>query len=106
LCVADHGSDPAILNAWLANRTPETVAAWAAQKGSSLLLAVEGDAILGVGSVTDAGEIALNYVAPDARRQPSVAQRARSQSGGARQQALHAHQHRDGASLLSVGWVH
>jgi GNAT superfamily N-acetyltransferase len=67
LCVADHGNDPAILNAWLANKTPEIVAAWAKQSGNSLLLAVEGDAILGVGSVTDAGEITLNYVAPDAR---------------------------------------
>ena len=32
-----------------------------------LLVAVEGGAILGVGSVTDAGEITLNYVAPDSR---------------------------------------
>jgi hypothetical protein len=47
LCVADHHSDPPILNAWLANKTPEIVAAWATQKGNSLLLAVEGDAILG-----------------------------------------------------------
>jgi GNAT superfamily N-acetyltransferase len=67
LCAADHHNDPAILNAWLANKTPETVAAWIRQKGSSLLLAVKGDAVLGVGSVTDAGEITLNYVAPDAR---------------------------------------
>jgi len=67
LCVADHRNDPAILNAWLANKTPEMVAAWATQKGNSLLLAVEGDAVLAVGSVTDAGEITLNYVAPVAR---------------------------------------
>jgi GNAT superfamily N-acetyltransferase len=67
LCVADHRNDPAILNAWLANKTPEIVAAWVVQKRSSLLLAVEGDAVLGVGSVTDAGEITLNYVAPVAR---------------------------------------
>ncbi|MEH2497669.1 GNAT superfamily N-acetyltransferase [Bradyrhizobium sp. AZCC 1678] len=67
LCVADHRNDPAILNAWLANKTPDIVAAWARQPGNSLLLAVEGDAILGVGSVTDAGEITLNYVAPGAR---------------------------------------
>ena len=67
LCVADHGDDPAILNAWLANKTPERVATWAAQKANSLLLAVEGDAVLGVGSVTDRGRITLNYVAPDAR---------------------------------------
>jgi GNAT superfamily N-acetyltransferase len=67
LCVADHRDDPAILNAWLANKTPEMVAAWAVQKGNSLLLAIEGDAVLGVGSVTDAGRITLNYVSPDAR---------------------------------------
>ena len=67
LCVADHRNDPAILNAWLANKTPEIVAAWAAQNGNSLLLAVEDDAVLAVGSVTDAGEITLNYVAPVAR---------------------------------------
>ena len=67
LCVADHRNDPAILNAWLANKTPETVAAWAKQKGRSLLLAVKDDAVLAVGGVTDAGEITLNYVAPEAR---------------------------------------
>jgi GNAT superfamily N-acetyltransferase len=67
LCIADHRNDPAILNAWLANKTPEIVAAWTVQKGNSLLLAVEGDAVLAVGSVTDAGEITLNYVAPVAR---------------------------------------
>ena len=67
LCVADHQNDPAVLNAWLANKTPEIVAGWATQKGNSLLLAVEGNAVLAVGAVTDAGEIRLNYVAPDAR---------------------------------------
>jgi len=67
LCVADHRNDPAILGAWLANKTPAIVATWIAQKKNSVLLAVEGDAILAVGSVTDAGEITLNYVAPAAR---------------------------------------
>ena len=62
-----HRSRSGKMNAWLANKTPEMVAAWAVQKGNSLLLAVEGDAILGVGSVTDAGRITLNYVSPDAR---------------------------------------
>jgi GNAT superfamily N-acetyltransferase len=32
-----------------------------------VLLAVENNDIIGVGSVTDAGMIALNYVSPDAR---------------------------------------
>ncbi|NOJ43204.1 GNAT family N-acetyltransferase [Bradyrhizobium sp. WSM 1791] len=67
LCVADHRNNPVILSAWLANKTPEIVAAWATQQGNSLLLAIEADAVLAVGSVTDAGEITLNYVAPDAR---------------------------------------
>lgn len=67
LCVADHGNDPAILAAWLRNKTPEIVAGWASQPENSLLVAVESDAILAVGSVTDTGEITLNYVAPNAR---------------------------------------
>jgi len=67
LCLADHRNDPAILASWLANKTPEIVAGWATEPGNSLLLAVEGDAILGVGAVRDSGEITLNYVAPSAR---------------------------------------
>ena len=59
LCVADHGNDAAILRDWLLNKTPEIVAGWATQPKNSLLVAVEGDAILAVGSVTDAGEITL-----------------------------------------------
>ena len=54
LCVGDHGNDPSILATWLRNKTPEIVAGWAKQPGNSLLLAVEGDVVLGVGSVTDA----------------------------------------------------
>jgi len=67
LCVADHRNDPAILERWLANKTPEIVASWIAQAGSSVLVAVEAGAILAVGSVTDTGEVMLNYVSPDAR---------------------------------------
>jgi GNAT superfamily N-acetyltransferase len=67
LCVADHGNDPLILARWLANKTDEIVASWIADPASSVLVAVESGAILAVGSVTDAGEITLNYVSPDAR---------------------------------------
>lgn len=67
LCVADHGNDPAILERWLANKTPQIVASWIVKPGNSVLLAVEGEAILAVGAVTDSGEITLNYVAPEAR---------------------------------------
>ncbi len=67
LCVADHNQDPDILERWLASKTPENVATWADNVGRSLLIAVEDDAVLAVGGVTDEGEITLNYVAPEAR---------------------------------------
>lgn len=67
LCVADHGNDPAILAQWLRNKTPDIVASWMTLPAHSLLVAVTEERILAVGSVTDAGHITLNYVAPDAR---------------------------------------
>jgi GNAT superfamily N-acetyltransferase len=67
LCVTDHGNDPAILTRWLSNKTPEIVAAWISDPTASVLVAVGRGMILAVGAVTDAGEITLNYVSPDAR---------------------------------------
>ena len=69
LCVADHRDDPVILARWLRNKTPESVASWIALPANSMLVAVEGAVIHGVGLVTDVGEINLNYVAPEARFQ-------------------------------------
>jgi GNAT superfamily N-acetyltransferase len=67
LCIADHGNDPGILARWLGNKTPEIIASWIGQSTTSLLVAAEQDTILAVGAVTNAGEITLNYVSPDAR---------------------------------------
>ena len=67
LCIADHHNDPEILRRWLANKTPEIVGSWIGNPNNTMLLAVDGDAVLAVGLVTDAGEIRLNYVSPDAR---------------------------------------
>lgn len=67
LCAADHGNDPVLLERWLANKQPEIVAGWIARADSSVVVAVEDDTLLAVGSVTDAGEITMNYVAPAAR---------------------------------------
>ena len=52
---------------WLGNKTPEVVASWIGRADNSLFVAVEANRILAVGSVTDAGEINVNYVSPDAR---------------------------------------
>jgi len=67
LCIADHRNNPTILEAWLSNKTTKNVASWIADPKASMLVAVEAGTILGVGAVTDAGEITLNYVSPDAR---------------------------------------
>ena len=67
LCDADHKNDPAVLARWLGNKTVENFVAWVEQPDNSLLVAVENNTILAVGSVTDAGTIGLNYVSPDAR---------------------------------------
>src|SRR5271163_2502897 len=67
LCSADHLNDPVILGRWLANKTPEIVASWIRKPGNSVLVAVESGTILAVGCGTDAGDITLNYVSPDAR---------------------------------------
>jgi GNAT superfamily N-acetyltransferase len=66
LCAADHNNDPAILQQWLSNKTPEIFRTWIKPE-HSLLVAIEHNRILAVGCVTNAGEITLNYVSPDAR---------------------------------------
>jgi GNAT superfamily N-acetyltransferase len=67
LCVADHKHDPEFLGGWLRNKTPDHFRSWIKQPANSLLVVVGDSTILAVGSVTDAGEITLNYVSPDAR---------------------------------------
>jgi GNAT superfamily N-acetyltransferase len=69
LCIADHENRPELLERWLSNKTPEIIASWIAQPGNSMLVVANGSAIIGVGLVTDKGEINLNYVAPEARFQ-------------------------------------
>jgi GNAT superfamily N-acetyltransferase len=66
LCTADHNDDPEILRRWLSNKTPEIFRTWIKPE-NSLLVAIEDSDVLAVGCVTDAGEITLNYVSPDAR---------------------------------------
>ena len=67
LCAADHGHDRRLLEAWLANKTPENFTVWMQRADASYLLAIDGGAIAAVGAVTYDGEILLNYVSPHAR---------------------------------------
>jgi GNAT superfamily N-acetyltransferase len=67
LCTVDHHGDPAILERWLGNKTPEIFRSWIVQPGNNLLVAIEGARVVAVGSVTDEGQITSNYVSPDAR---------------------------------------
>jgi GNAT superfamily N-acetyltransferase len=69
LCEDDHRNDPSILARWLGNKTHENFCAWVKQPDNSVLVVVENNEIVAVGSVTDAGTIGLNYVSPDARFQ-------------------------------------
>ena len=67
LCRADHRDDPEVLEKWLSNKTPDHVRSWIARPDNYVVVASEDAAIVGVGAVTSAGEILLNYVSPDAR---------------------------------------
>ncbi|WP_207802772.1 GNAT family N-acetyltransferase [Roseicella frigidaeris] len=67
LCRADHGDDPAVLAAWLGNKTPAQVAGWIASPQGCVLVAEIGGRVCGVGSSGGDGRIGLNYVAPEAR---------------------------------------
>jgi GNAT superfamily N-acetyltransferase len=68
LCASDHQNDPAILEGWLANKTPEQFRVWLDSPDSEILVAVDdAGAIAGVGGYAFAGEITLNYVNPDHR---------------------------------------
>lgn len=64
-CARDHGQDRLILEHWLANKTPATVAGWIASPGNHCLLALHGDSVAGVAILTRKGRIALLHVHPE-----------------------------------------
>jgi len=67
LCAADHGNDPADLEHWLANKTPEVFRHWLETPDTTLIVAEHDGVIAGVGGCRADGEITLNYVGPDHR---------------------------------------
>jgi GNAT superfamily N-acetyltransferase len=66
-CSLDHRDDPAILEAWLGNKTPQMVACWFASPTNFSLVAVEHGTVVGVGLLTRAGKLALCYLLPEAQ---------------------------------------
>ncbi len=67
LCAADYDNDPEKLAAWTRNKSPEGIIAMLSNPDMVLLVAERDGSVLAVGAVNRAGEVALNYVAPEAR---------------------------------------
>jgi GNAT superfamily N-acetyltransferase len=69
LCTLDHRGDRATLDAWLANKTPESFAEWATSDRHIALVAEANGRIAAYGLLDRGGTVALLYVAPEARLQ-------------------------------------
>lgn len=67
-CQLDHQNDSGKLDAWLGNKTPQTVAGWMASPTNHMLVAERDGALVGVALVTQAGKLSLCYVLPEAQR--------------------------------------
>src|SRR5947209_3763257 len=67
LCHPDHRGDSAIVESWTANKTPEDLVGWLTNPSNHIYVIEDDGEILCVGAFSDAGEIQLNYVAPQAR---------------------------------------
>jgi GNAT superfamily N-acetyltransferase len=64
LCTADHRGDRAILERWLANKTPESIAGMLEDRGATFLVAEHDGEVAAVGCINEPDEISLNYVSP------------------------------------------
>ncbi|MDQ0323365.1 hypothetical protein QO002_005571 [Pararhizobium capsulatum DSM 1112] len=67
LCELDHQNRHEALCGWLCNKTPDHVEMWIADPNQTVLVALIGDRIAGVGAANKNGEICLNYIRPDLR---------------------------------------
>ena len=63
-CAADHGQRAEILQAWLSNKTPQTVVAWLSSPSNYAVAALIGAELAGLALLTQAGKLALCYVLP------------------------------------------
>ena len=67
-CRDEHRDQPAVLDAWLANKTPATVLGWFSSPTNCALIAESEGQLVGLALLTQAGKVALCYVLPDALR--------------------------------------
>jgi N-acetylglutamate synthase-like GNAT family acetyltransferase len=66
-CTLDHRDDQVILEAWLANKTPENVRSWFNDASSYAVVAEAARGITGVAKMENTGEITLCYIIPEVR---------------------------------------
>ncbi len=67
-CTLDHHDDPAILQSWLGNKTPDNVASWIGSPSNYMLVALRDGELVGVSLLTQAGKLSLCYLLPEAQR--------------------------------------
>jgi GNAT superfamily N-acetyltransferase len=65
-CAPDHRREPAVLDSWLGNKTPQTVATWFSTASNYPLVAEREGELAGLALLTQAGKLALCYVLPEA----------------------------------------
>ncbi|MFC0250518.1 GNAT family N-acetyltransferase [Massilia consociata] len=67
-CKADHDGKPAVLEAWLGNKTSANVATWFSSPSNFAVVAESDGMLVGLCLLTQAGKVALCYVSPDLLR--------------------------------------
>lgn len=66
-CLDDHHGDPAVLDAWLRNKTPAQLRGWILSPDHHAIIAVAGGRQVGFALSSKTGEVLLCYLLPDAR---------------------------------------
>lgn len=106
----DHKNDPAILDAWLGNKTPQMVASWFSSPTNFSLVALEDGVVIGVALLTGAGKLALCYLLPEARSKgagKALLARVEQQACSWGVKALQLHSTATGeAFFASQGYIH
>jgi len=68
LCIADHQNDPATLERWLRNKTPDHFRQWLANPDKHVIVAELDSLLCGVGLLNASGDLELCYVRPGRQR--------------------------------------